>query len=376
MKAMNVSVGRGAAAGAFVALLLWAASAQARMLTVTPLEAQRVERMSRDEKAQYEQVLAALDKILYERALDELQKTIGMDPDNDHLRFMAVQVATYLADTRWGNESTTYYGIAISNLQALAESPRLNAREQGRAKEAIGKLTDLQRSVSTRDELRRQWGLQIAKAYVSEMKGEDKDKIEAEAKAAEGKGAEGGLREGDQDAVATERWAAGRGPGRAGLRFGHGRHDHPAQARQKGRLRLVGPEISTRPPPRGSPPFSTPRSGPDRMKFIVAIIKPFKITAVQQALNGVGVHGMTVTEVKGYGRQKGHSELYRGTEYKIDFVPKLRLEVALDDGQVEAAIDALLHAARTDTIGDGKIFLLPLEDAIRIRTGEEGSDAL
>lgn len=112
------------------------------------------------------------------------------------------------------------------------------------------------------------------------------------------------------------------------------------------------------------------------MKLIVAIIKPFKITAVQQALNDVGVHGMTVSEVKGYGRQKGHSELYRGTEYKIDFVPKLRLEVAIDDDLIDEALNALQRAARTDTLGDGKIFVLPLEEAIRIRTGEQGSDAL
>lgn len=112
------------------------------------------------------------------------------------------------------------------------------------------------------------------------------------------------------------------------------------------------------------------------MKLILAIIKPFKIQAVQQALSEVGVHGLTVTEVKGYGRQKGHSELYRGTEYKIDFVPKIRLEVAVDDDQLDATLEAIREAARTDTLGDGKIFVLPLEDAIRIRTGEQGPDAL
>jgi nitrogen regulatory protein PII len=112
------------------------------------------------------------------------------------------------------------------------------------------------------------------------------------------------------------------------------------------------------------------------MKIVVAIIKPFKIQAVQQALNDAGVHGMTVSEVKGYGRQKGHTELYRGTEYKIDFVPKLRIEVAIDDDQLDAVLEALQTAARTDTLGDGKIFVLPLEEAVRIRTGEQGPDAL
>jgi nitrogen regulatory protein PII len=112
------------------------------------------------------------------------------------------------------------------------------------------------------------------------------------------------------------------------------------------------------------------------MKIVVAIIKPFKIQAVQQALSEAGVHGMTVGEVKGYGRQKGHTELYRGTEYKIDFVPKLRVEVAIDDDQLDAVLDALQAAARTDTLGDGKIFVVPLEEAIRIRTGEQGPEAL
>ena len=112
------------------------------------------------------------------------------------------------------------------------------------------------------------------------------------------------------------------------------------------------------------------------MKYMIAIIKPFKITEVKQALNDVGVSRMTVTEVKGYGRQKGHSELYRGTEYQIDFVPKLRLEIAVDDSELDQVIETLRTAARTDTIGDGKIFILPLEEAVRIRTGEQGPDAL
>jgi nitrogen regulatory protein PII len=112
------------------------------------------------------------------------------------------------------------------------------------------------------------------------------------------------------------------------------------------------------------------------MKYVIAIIKPFKITEVKQALNDVGVSRMTVTEVKGYGRQKGHSELYRGTEYQIDFVPKLRIEIAVDDSELDQVIETLRTAARTDTIGDGKIFILPLEEAVRIRTGEQGPDAL
>lgn len=112
------------------------------------------------------------------------------------------------------------------------------------------------------------------------------------------------------------------------------------------------------------------------MKFLIAIIKPFKITDVKNALNEIGIARMTVTEVKGYGRQKGHSELYHGTEYQIDFVPKLRLEIALDDMEVEKAMEAIRATACTDTIGDGKIFVLPMESALRIRTGEQGPDAL
>jgi nitrogen regulatory protein PII len=112
------------------------------------------------------------------------------------------------------------------------------------------------------------------------------------------------------------------------------------------------------------------------MKLVLAIIKPFKITEVKQALSEMGLNRMTVSEVKGYGRQRGHSELYRGTEYQIDFVPKIRIEIAVDDDELEPVLNALREAARTDTIGDGKIFVLPLEEAIRIRTGEHGPDAL
>ncbi|MDA7963386.1 MULTISPECIES: P-II family nitrogen regulator [Ruegeria] len=112
------------------------------------------------------------------------------------------------------------------------------------------------------------------------------------------------------------------------------------------------------------------------MKKIEAIIKPFKLDEVKEALQDVGVQGLSVIEVKGFGRQKGHTELYRGAEYVVDFLPKVKVEVVLDDDQVDAAIDAIVSAAKTDKIGDGKIFVSPVEQAIRIRTGETGSDAL
>ncbi len=112
------------------------------------------------------------------------------------------------------------------------------------------------------------------------------------------------------------------------------------------------------------------------MKLVVAIIKPFKLDDVREALHDVNVHGMTVTEVKGFGRQKGHTEIYRGAEYSIEFLPKLRLEVAVADDQVESVIETVGNAARTGKIGDGKIFIMPLEQAIRIRTEESGDTAL
>ncbi|MGH8530712.1 MAG: P-II family nitrogen regulator [Nevskiales bacterium] len=112
------------------------------------------------------------------------------------------------------------------------------------------------------------------------------------------------------------------------------------------------------------------------MKLIAAIIKPFKLDEVREALSEIGVQGITVTEVKGFGRQKGHTELYRGAEYVVDFLPKVKIEVALDDGLVERAIEAITKAAHTGKIGDGKIFLTSLDQAIRIRTGETGKDAL
>ncbi len=112
------------------------------------------------------------------------------------------------------------------------------------------------------------------------------------------------------------------------------------------------------------------------MKKIEAIIKPFKLDEVKEALQEAGVQGLSVIEVKGFGRQKGHTELYRGAEYVVDFLPKVKIEVVLDDDQVDAAVEAIVDAARTDKIGDGKIFVSPVEQAIRIRTGESDSDAI
>ena len=112
------------------------------------------------------------------------------------------------------------------------------------------------------------------------------------------------------------------------------------------------------------------------MKKIEAIIKPFKLDEVKEALQEAGVQGLSVIEVKGFGRQKGHTELYRGAEYVVDFLPKVKIEAVLPDAQVDAAIEAIMSAARTDKIGDGKIFVSTVEQAIRIRTGETGDDAL
>ena len=112
------------------------------------------------------------------------------------------------------------------------------------------------------------------------------------------------------------------------------------------------------------------------MKLVTAIIKPFKLDDVREALSEIGVQGITVTEVKGFGRQKGHTELYRGAEYVVDFLPKVKLEVAIADDQLDAVIDAITKAANTGKIGDGKIFVVNLEQAIRIRTGESGTDAI
>ena len=112
------------------------------------------------------------------------------------------------------------------------------------------------------------------------------------------------------------------------------------------------------------------------MKLITAVIKPFKLDDVREALSEIGVQGLTVTEVKGFGRQKGHTELYRGAEYVIDFLPKVKIEVVVNDDQVESAIEAIRKAAETGRIGDGKIFVSPIEQAIRIRTGETGAEAV
>jgi nitrogen regulatory protein P-II 2 len=112
------------------------------------------------------------------------------------------------------------------------------------------------------------------------------------------------------------------------------------------------------------------------MKLVIAVIKPFKLDEVRDALTRIGVHGMTVCEVKGYGRQKGHMEIYRGAEYAVNFLPKLRLEVAVASEQLDQVVEAVVAAAKTGQIGDGKIFVMPLEHAVRIRTGETDTDAL
>ena len=112
------------------------------------------------------------------------------------------------------------------------------------------------------------------------------------------------------------------------------------------------------------------------MKMVTAIVKPFKLDEVREALSGIGVQGITVTEVKGFGRQKGHTELYRGAEYVVDFLPKVKIEAAVDDAIVDRVIEAIESAARTGKIGDGKVFVSSLEQVVRIRTGETGKDAL
>ena len=112
------------------------------------------------------------------------------------------------------------------------------------------------------------------------------------------------------------------------------------------------------------------------MKKIEAIIKPFKLDEVKEALNEIGLRGMTVTEVKGFGRQKGHTELYRGAEYVVDFLPKVKIEIVMEDGLVERAVEVITQAARTERIGDGKIFVSTIEEAVRIRTGEKGGEAI
>ena len=112
------------------------------------------------------------------------------------------------------------------------------------------------------------------------------------------------------------------------------------------------------------------------MKLIIAIIKPFKLEEVKEALSGVGIEGMTVTEVKGFGRQKGHTEIYRGSEYTVDFLPKVKIEIALGDELVAKAVETVVKAAKTGKIGDGKVFVVPLEEVVRIRTDERGEAAI
>ncbi len=112
------------------------------------------------------------------------------------------------------------------------------------------------------------------------------------------------------------------------------------------------------------------------MKKIEAIVKPFKVEDVKEALTQAGVEGMTITEVKGLGRQKGHTEIYRGSEYTVDFLPKMKFEVIVDDSRVDEVVQAIIKSAKTGKIGDGKVFVLPMEDAIRIRTGERGAEAV
>jgi nitrogen regulatory protein P-II 1 len=112
------------------------------------------------------------------------------------------------------------------------------------------------------------------------------------------------------------------------------------------------------------------------MKKIEAVIRPFRLDDVREALAEIGVKGMTITEVKGYGRQKGHTEVYRGSEYQIDFLPKIKLEVVVSDGMVDKVVDTILKAAKTGQVGDGKIFVAPVEDVVRVRTGESGEAAL
>ena len=112
------------------------------------------------------------------------------------------------------------------------------------------------------------------------------------------------------------------------------------------------------------------------MKLVIAVIKPFKLDDVKDRLKSLGVNGLTLTEVQGFGRQRGHTEVYRGPEYEVDFVPKLRIEIVVDDAQVDEVVNGIVESARTDKIGDGKVWVVPVESLVRVRTGERGSDAL
>jgi nitrogen regulatory protein P-II 2 len=135
---------------------------------------------------------------------------------------------------------------------------------------------------------------------------------------------------------------------------------------------LAGADFVVTAPQRKRP--HTP--GKEAMKLVIAIVKPFKLEEVRDALTRIGIHGMTVTEVKGYGRQKGHTEIYRGAEYAVNFLPKVRIEVGVASEQIDQVMDAISVAARTGQIGDGKIFVMPIDQAVRIRTGETNVDAL
>ena len=112
------------------------------------------------------------------------------------------------------------------------------------------------------------------------------------------------------------------------------------------------------------------------MKVVIAVIKPFKLDEVKDALEGIGIQGLTVSDARGFGRQRGHTEVYRGAEYQVDFIPKSRLEIAVDDDQVDEVVKAIVTSARTGSIGDGKVWVIPAEQVVRIRTGEKGADAL
>ena len=112
------------------------------------------------------------------------------------------------------------------------------------------------------------------------------------------------------------------------------------------------------------------------MKLVIAVIKPFKLDDVKDRLKALGVNGLTLTEVQGFGRQRGHTEVYRGAEYEVDFVPKLRIEIVVDDAQVDEVVNGIVESARTEKIGDGKVWVVPVESLVRVRTGERGSDAL
>jgi nitrogen regulatory protein P-II 2 len=127
---------------------------------------------------------------------------------------------------------------------------------------------------------------------------------------------------------------------------------------------------------RETPAWQGRREGPDKMKLVIAIIKPFKLEDVRDALTAIGVQGLTVTEVKGYGRQKGHTEIYRGAEYAVNFLPKIRIEVAVPTERADKVVETITTAAKTGQIGDGKIFVTPIEHAVRIRTGETDANAL